>query len=43
VPGRYQINLFEDTQEMIRLYQAIDSVKKQFGADRLVRARSVVR
>ena len=42
VPGRYQINLFEDTQEMIRLYQAIDSVKKQFGADRLVRARSVI-
>lgn len=42
VPGCYQINLFEDTQEMIRLYQAIDSVKKQFGADRLVRARSVI-
>lgn len=42
VPGLYQINLFEDTQEMIRLYQAIDSVKKQFGADSLVRARSVI-
>lgn len=31
IPGTYQINLFEDTQENIRLYQAIDSVKKQFG------------
>jgi DNA polymerase-4 len=43
VPGRYQINLFEDTQEMIRLYQAIDSVKKQFGAEKLVRARAVMK
>ena len=43
VPGRYQINIFEDTQEMIRLYQAIDSVKRQFGAERLVRASSLTR
>jgi DNA polymerase-4 len=42
VPGRYQINLFEDTQEMIRLYQAIDSVKRQFGAEKLVRGRAVM-
>lgn len=38
VPGSYQIHLFDDTQEMVRLYQAIDSVKKRFGEDRLVRA-----
>lgn len=31
IPGNYQIHLFEDTQEMIKLYQAIDSVKKRFG------------
>ena len=37
VAGNYQINLFEDTQEMIRLYQAIDSVKKQFGENLLSR------
>lgn len=43
VPGRYQINIFEDTQEMIRLYQAIDSIKQQFGAERLVRARSILK
>jgi DNA polymerase-4 len=41
VPGNYQINLFEDTQEMIRLYQAIDSVKHRFGEQFLVRARSI--
>ncbi len=28
VEGSYQINIFEDSQEMIGLYQAIDSVKK---------------
>jgi len=31
VSGTYQISLFDDRQEMIKLYQAIDSVKKQFG------------
>ncbi|HKO80716.1 MAG TPA: DNA polymerase IV [Chitinophagaceae bacterium] len=36
--GTYQINLFDDTQEMINLYQAIDSVKKQFGETMLIRA-----
>lgn len=41
VPGNYQISLFDDTQEMIRLYQAIDSVKKRFGEELLVRALSV--
>ncbi len=38
VPGNYQINLFEDTQEMIHLYQAIDSIKHQFGEGLLIRA-----
>jgi len=38
VPGNYQINLFEDTQEAIKLYQAIDSVKHQYGEQYLVRA-----
>lgn len=37
IPGNYQINLFQDTQEMIKLYQAIDSVKKRFGEGMLVR------
>jgi len=38
IPGHYQINLFEDTQEMISLYQAIDSVKKRFGEALLLKA-----
>ncbi|HEX3767194.1 MAG TPA: DNA polymerase IV [Puia sp.] len=38
VQGSYQINIFEDSQEMIGLYQAIDSVKKQFGEKFLFRA-----
>ncbi|MFT3823807.1 MAG: DNA polymerase IV [Chitinophagaceae bacterium] len=37
VPGNYQVKLYEDTQEMINLFKAIDSVKKQFGEDKLVR------
>ncbi len=41
VPGNYQINLYEDTQEMIRLYQAIDSVKRRYGEDFLMRAVGV--
>lgn len=40
IPGTYQINLFDDTQENIRLYQAIDSIKKQFGEGKLHRASS---
>jgi|SRR5665213_319739 len=38
IPGNYQIHLFEDTQEMIKLYQAIDSVKKRFGEKMLMKA-----
>lgn len=41
VPGNYQINLFEDTQEMIRLYQSIDSIKHRYGEALLVRAKGV--
>ena len=37
ISGTYQINLFDDTQEMIKLYQAVDSVKKQFGEKLLIR------
>ena len=38
IPGNYQINLFEDTQEKIKMYQAIDSIKKQFGEKFIVKA-----
>jgi DNA polymerase-4 len=32
VHGQQQINLFEDTQEKIRLYQAMDKINKRYGA-----------
>lgn len=41
VPGNYQINLFDDTSEMIRLYQSIDHVKNRFGSHLLMRASAV--
>ncbi len=41
VPGNYQIKLYEDTEEMIRLYQAIDGVKKRFGEQYVMRAVGV--
>ncbi|HAV03045.1 DNA polymerase IV [Chryseobacterium salipaludis] len=31
VHGTYQMNLFEDTEELINLYQAMDRIKNRFG------------
>jgi DNA polymerase IV len=41
VPGNYQIKLYEDTHEMIRLYQSIDGIKKRYGEEYLMRAIGV--
>jgi DNA polymerase-4 len=41
VAGSYQINIFEFSQEMIGLFQAIDSVKKQFGEKLLFRGACI--
>ncbi|HVU58185.1 MAG TPA: DNA polymerase IV [Puia sp.] len=41
VPGNYQIKLYEDTQEMINLYQSIDSIKQRYGEASLMRAVGV--
>lgn len=38
VGGGYQINLFEDSEEMIRLYQAMDKLRKRYGDDAVQRA-----
>lgn len=38
IPGNYQIKLYEDTQEAIRLYQSIDSIKRQYGEKAIFRA-----
>jgi DNA polymerase-4 len=40
IPGTYQINLFEDRQATIKLYQAMDHIKKKFGEKVLGRASS---
>ncbi|MCR5862556.1 DNA polymerase IV [Flavobacterium sp. J372] len=37
VRGSYQINIFEDTQEMMSLYQAMDRIKNRFGSTAVMR------
>lgn len=37
VPGNDQINMFEDTEHQVQLYQAIDSIKKQYGEGLVIR------
>lgn len=37
VRGAYQINMFDDTTEMVSLYQAIDRMKNRFGFDAIKR------
>lgn len=41
VRGSYQINLFEDTAELINLYHAIDKMKTRFGEDAIKRGISL--
>ncbi len=41
ISGTYQIDLFEDKTEMIHLYQAIDSIKTQFGEGVLSSAAAI--
>jgi len=38
VQGGYQINLFDDSQEMISLYQAMDKIRDRFGDRAVLRA-----
>jgi DNA polymerase-4 len=38
VGGGHQINLFEDSQEIIQLYQAMDRIRRRFGEDKIERA-----
>ena len=41
VSGNYQINLFEDTEEMLSLYGAMDQIRKRFGEKTIMRASSM--
>lgn len=38
VHGNHQMDLFEDTEELISLYQTMDYIKNRFGADAVGRA-----
>ena len=38
VGGGHQINLFEDSEEIINLYQAMDKMRRRFGEDKVQRA-----
>ncbi|MGB1318753.1 MAG: DNA polymerase Y family protein, partial [Flavobacteriales bacterium] len=41
VGGGYQINLFEDSEELIKLYQAMDAMRNRYGQDAVKRAVSM--
>ena len=41
VPGSYQINLFEDTEEALNLYAAMDRIRERFGSQAIEMARLV--
>ncbi|WP_190810917.1 DNA polymerase IV [Flagellimonas sp. S3867] len=41
VSGNYQINLFEDTEETLNLYHAMDHVRNRFGSRSVVRASAM--
>jgi DNA polymerase-4 len=38
VRGTPQLNLFEDTPEMVRLYQEIDRMRNRYGRKSVIRA-----
>lgn len=38
VHGQHQMNLFEDTEELMNLYQAMDKMKRRFGKNAVGRA-----
>lgn len=40
VGGAYQINMFDDSEQMIRLYQAMDKLRKKYGDSTVQRAVS---
>jgi len=41
VSGNYQINLFDDTEDMLNLYNAMDTIRKRFGDNKVMRATSM--
>jgi DNA polymerase-4 len=42
VPGNYQISLFDDSDDLIRLYQEIDRLNNRFGRYLIMRASGLI-
>ena len=42
VRGTYQINMFEDTEELLSLYAAMDKMKSRYGFDAVMRCAGAV-
>ncbi|MBQ4913812.1 DNA polymerase IV [Maribacter sp. MMG018] len=41
VSGNYQINLFDDTEEILNLYNAMDHIRKRYGDKSVIRASAM--
>tara|TARA_B100000378_G_C18054994_1_gene414153 strand:- start:3160 stop:4374 length:1215 start_codon:yes stop_codon:yes gene_type:complete len=41
VGGNYQINLFDDSEKMLSLYQSLDKIKNRFGERSVLRASTI--
>nr|WP_299168752.1 DNA polymerase IV [uncultured Allomuricauda sp.] len=41
VGGNYQVDMFEDSEKMLNLYNAMDRIKDRFGDNRVMRAASM--
>jgi len=41
IRGVQQLNMFEDTSEMVRLYQAVDKLRRRYGPDAVKRASGI--
>jgi hypothetical protein len=41
IRGVQQLNLFEDTSEMVHLYLAVDKLRRRYGSDAVVRASGI--
>lgn len=42
VRGTYQINMFDDTVEMMSLYQTMDKIRNRFGSDAVGRCAGII-
>jgi DNA polymerase-4 len=41
VSGHYQINLFDDTEQQLNLYKALDTIRNRYGDRSVIRAAAM--